>query len=101
MPQAPVSSCLVRAAGAVFPYGVTWLTREGRPGRSRTDVMMDFGIQRIRRGDTVRTMTRKETLWVVRHLPGRPYQGFQFTPVHRWLLDPKQQGWQPAVTRAA
>lgn len=280
MLQAPVSSCLVRASGAVFPYGVTWLTREGRPGRSRTDVMMDFGIQRMRRGETVRTVTRKETLWVllrgkarvavggrtavvsrrslfdegptalhcgrgeqveiasrspetewavvrttnkrlnaarlytpsevgaedrgaglaqgacrrtvrtifdhtarpdsnlvvgevvnlagrwssypphhhpqpeiyhyrftlpqgyghaeigesvfriragdtiripggldhaqvsapgygmyylwvVRHLPGRPYQGFQFTPMHRWLLDPKQQGWQPAVTRAA
>jgi 5-deoxy-glucuronate isomerase len=34
-------------------------------------------------------------LWVIRHLPGRPYRGFTFTPEHRWLLDPKQQGWIP------
>lgn len=36
-------------------------------------------------------------LWVVRHLPGRPYRGFTFSPEHRWLLDPAQQGWQPPV----
>jgi 5-deoxy-glucuronate isomerase len=35
-------------------------------------------------------------LWIVRHLPGRPYKGFRFTPAHTWLLDPAQQGWQPA-----
>jgi len=34
-------------------------------------------------------------LWVVRHLPRRPYQGFTFTAEHRWLLDPAEQGWQP------
>jgi len=34
-------------------------------------------------------------LWTVRHLPRRPYKGFQFTPAHTWLLDPKQQGWSP------
>jgi 5-deoxy-glucuronate isomerase len=34
-------------------------------------------------------------LWVIRHLPGRPYRGFKFTPAHRWLLDPKNQGWMP------
>ena len=34
-------------------------------------------------------------LWVIRHLPGRPYRGFEFTPEHKWLLDPKNQGWQP------
>lgn len=34
-------------------------------------------------------------LWVVRHLPRRPYRGFTFTNEHRWLLDPKNQGWQP------
>ena len=34
-------------------------------------------------------------LWVIRHLPGNPYRGFQFTPSHTWLLDPKRQGWQP------
>jgi 5-deoxy-glucuronate isomerase len=36
-------------------------------------------------------------LWVVRHLPRRPYQGFTFTAAHRWLLDPAEQGWQPAL----
>lgn len=35
-------------------------------------------------------------LWVIRHLPRRPYKGFTFTPAHTWLLDPKNQGWQPA-----
>ncbi|HWA26605.1 MAG TPA: 5-deoxy-glucuronate isomerase [Lacunisphaera sp.] len=36
-------------------------------------------------------------LWVVRHLPRRPYRGFTFTPAHRWLLDPAEQGWQPKL----
>lgn len=35
-------------------------------------------------------------LWIVRHLPGRPYKGFKFTADHSWLLDAKQQGWTPA-----
>ena len=39
-------------------------------------------------------------LWVVRHLPRRPYKGFNITPAYRWLLDPKQQGWHPARTLA-
>lgn len=34
-------------------------------------------------------------LWVVRHLPRRPYTGFTFAPEHRWLLDSSQQGWKP------
>ncbi len=34
-------------------------------------------------------------LWVIRHLPRRPYKGFTFTPAHRWLLDPQNQGWRP------
>ncbi|PTY07618.1 myo-inositol catabolism protein [Opitutaceae bacterium EW11] len=38
-------------------------------------------------------------LWVVRHLPRRPYKGFTFTPEHRWLLDPKKQGWQPGIEK--
>jgi 5-deoxy-glucuronate isomerase len=35
-------------------------------------------------------------LWIVRHLPGRPYKGFKFTAEHTWLLDAKQQGWAPS-----
>ena len=34
-------------------------------------------------------------LWVVRHLPGNPYRGFKFTESHRWILDSKNQGWEP------
>jgi 5-deoxy-glucuronate isomerase len=34
-------------------------------------------------------------LWVVKHLPGNPYRGFEFTEDHRWLLNPEQQGWEP------
>jgi 5-deoxy-glucuronate isomerase len=34
-------------------------------------------------------------LWVVRHLPKRPYKGFTVTPAYRWLLDSANQGWQP------
>ncbi|MBD5782459.1 5-deoxy-glucuronate isomerase [Pelagicoccus sp. NFK12] len=34
-------------------------------------------------------------LWIVRHLPRRPYKGFTFTKAHTWLLDPNNQGWAP------
>lgn len=34
-------------------------------------------------------------LWVIRHLEGRPYRGFEFEPEHRWLLNPENQGWSP------
>jgi len=34
-------------------------------------------------------------LWVVKHLPNDPYLGFEFTEEHRWILDPKNQGWEP------
>ena len=36
-------------------------------------------------------------LWIVRHLPRRPYRGFTFTPAHTWLLDSAQQGWSPTL----
>ena len=39
-------------------------------------------------------------LWIVRHLPGNPYKGFTFSPEHTWLLDPKNQGWQPTLPSA-
>jgi 5-deoxy-glucuronate isomerase len=34
-------------------------------------------------------------LWVVHHLENNPYLGFEFTEEHRWVLDPKNQGWEP------
>jgi 5-deoxy-glucuronate isomerase len=39
-------------------------------------------------------------LWIVRHLPRRPYKGFTFTRDHTWLLDPAKQGWQPATEKS-
>jgi 5-deoxy-glucuronate isomerase len=39
-------------------------------------------------------------LWAIRHLPGRPYLGFTFTPEHRWLLDATKQGWIPPSPEA-
>lgn len=37
-------------------------------------------------------------LWIVRHLPRRPYKGFRYTPAHTWLLDPREQGWKPSAS---
>jgi 5-deoxy-glucuronate isomerase len=37
-------------------------------------------------------------LWVVRHLEGRPYEGFEFTPDHAWMLDPGARIWEPMQT---
>lgn len=34
-------------------------------------------------------------LWVIRHLKGNPYTGFEFTPEHAWTLDSANQGWKP------
>lgn len=34
-------------------------------------------------------------LWIIRHLPNKPYLGFEFTEEHKWILDPKKQGWTP------
>ena len=34
-------------------------------------------------------------LWVIRHLEGNPYTGFEFTEDHAWTLDPANQGWEP------
>ncbi|MFH1724950.1 MAG: 5-deoxy-glucuronate isomerase [Elusimicrobiota bacterium] len=34
-------------------------------------------------------------LWIIRHLPGKPYTGFTFAKDHDWVLDPNNQGWRP------
>jgi len=36
-------------------------------------------------------------LWIVRHLPGNQYKGFEYSAEHMWLLDPKNQGWVPKI----
>jgi len=34
-------------------------------------------------------------LWIVRHLDAAPYTGFEYDTAHAWLLDARQQGWEP------
>ena len=64
-------------------------------------------VLRVRNGDTIKIPGGLDHaqvsapgygmyyLWVVRHLPRKPYKGFTFTQAHTWLLDPAQQGWKP------
>ncbi len=33
--------------------------------------------------------------WVIRHLPGNPYTVPEFTPEHRWIMDPGARIWEP------
>ncbi|MGQ0664024.1 MAG: 5-deoxy-glucuronate isomerase [Pseudomonadota bacterium] len=33
--------------------------------------------------------------WVIRHLPGNPYTGPEFTPEHRWTMGREAQVWRP------
>jgi len=35
-------------------------------------------------------------LWIVRHLENKPYEGFEYTPEHAWLLDGEARIWEPA-----
>jgi 5-deoxy-glucuronate isomerase len=35
-------------------------------------------------------------LWIVRHLDGLPYEGFEYTPEHTWMLDPAARVWEPS-----
>ncbi len=34
--------------------------------------------------------------WVIRHLPDRPYTVPEFTPEHRWVMEPGSAHWRPA-----
>ncbi len=38
-------------------------------------------------------------LWAIRHLPGDPYITPEFTPAHRWLLEPGVDVWRPKEER--
>lgn len=35
-------------------------------------------------------------LWIVRHLDGSPYAGFEYAAEHTWMLDPEAPVWEPA-----
>jgi len=34
-------------------------------------------------------------LWIVRHLENNAYAGFEYSPEHVWMLDPRAEIWQP------
>ncbi len=34
-------------------------------------------------------------VWVIRHLPGRPYTVPEFTAGHAWLREPAPEIWRP------
>lgn len=36
--------------------------------------------------------------WVIRHLPGNRYRGFEFTPDHVWTMEPDARFWRPEGT---
>jgi 5-deoxy-D-glucuronate isomerase len=38
-------------------------------------------------------------VWVIRHLPGDPYTGPEFTAEHRWTTEPQanRRAWRPAL----
>jgi 5-deoxy-glucuronate isomerase len=64
-------------------------------------------VFKVRQNDTIKIMGGESHsqvsapgygmyyLWIIRHLEGRPYRGFEFLPEHRWLLSPDEQGWRP------
>lgn len=66
-------------------------------------------VLKVRQGDTVKIPGGLDHaqvsapgygmyyLWAVRHLPGNPYTGFEFTEDHKWLLSPENQGWVPQI----
>jgi 5-deoxy-glucuronate isomerase len=35
-------------------------------------------------------------LWIVRHLDDQPYEGFEFTSDHEWVLDAEARVWEPS-----
>lgn len=81
------------------------------PGRGYGHAELGDSVFKVRDGDTVSIPGGLDHaqvsapgyamyyLWIVRHLPRRPYKGFTFAPEHRWLLDPREQGWEPGLSR--
>lgn len=69
---------------------------------------LDDRVFKVRQHDTIKIMGGEDHaqvsapgygmyyLWIVRHLDGDPYRGFEFAPEHQWLLNPESQGWRPA-----
>jgi 5-deoxy-glucuronate isomerase len=63
-------------------------------------------VLKIRHGDTLKILDRKDHaqvaapgygmyyVWVIRHLPGEPYQTPEFTEEHRWLLQADAPVWR-------
>ena len=64
-------------------------------------------VYKVRHGDTLRIAAGHDHaqvaapgyamyyLWIVRHLDGNPYAGFEYTEGHTWMLDPESPIWEP------
>jgi len=63
-------------------------------------------VFRVRHGDTLKILGGDHSqvaapgygmyyLWIVRHLAGNPYRGFEFAREHRWLREPGARIWRP------
>ena len=39
--------------------------------------------------------------WVIRHLPGQPYDVPEFTAEHAWTMEPDAKFWEPPSRAAA
>ena len=63
-------------------------------------------VVKVRHGDTVKILDGNDHaqvaapgygmyyVWAIRHLPGAPYTGFEFTEGHRWLKEPHPEVWR-------
>lgn len=64
MTERSLASCVRRASKKGFARGYTAIAAEG-PAQGQFDARMDFGVLRLRRGETLRATTAKESLWVL------------------------------------
>ena len=64
-------------------------------------------VYKVRHNDTLRIAAQQDHaqvaapgyamyyLWIVRHLDGTPYAGFEYAAEHTWVLDPAAPIWEP------
>jgi 5-deoxy-glucuronate isomerase len=64
-------------------------------------------VWKVKNGDTVKIFDGKDHpqcaapgyamwyAWVIRHLPGRPYNVPEFSPEHKWVMEPNATWWRP------
>ncbi len=77
--------------GPVQGYGHAELSEDVLKVREGDTVVIPGGLDH---GQVAAPGYAMYYLWVVRHLPRRPYKGFVVSADHRWVLDPSRQGWE-------